>query len=67
MEALCGLCFFLLECVINLDRTGQLGESREYQMGMVRMVCFHVWSSDSDSPHLCQLRAALVGPHCNKH
>jgi hypothetical protein len=48
------------------DRAGQLGESGEYWMGTVRVVYFHVQSSEGGSPCLCQLRTASVGPCCNK-
>jgi hypothetical protein len=41
---------------------GQLGESGEYQMGSVRVVYFHIWSSKGGSPHLCRLRTASVEP-----
>jgi hypothetical protein len=37
------------------DRIGQLGESREYHMGRVRVVYFHIRSSECGSPHLCWL------------
>jgi hypothetical protein len=49
------------------DRAGQLGESGEYWMGRVRVVCFHVQSSEGGSPRLCQLRTVSVGPCCKKH
>jgi hypothetical protein len=49
------------------DRAGQLGESGEYRMGMVRVICFHFQSSEGGSPRLCRLRIASVGSHCNKH
>jgi hypothetical protein len=49
------------------DQVGQLGESGEYQMERVRVICFHVQSSEGGSPHLCQLRTALVVPYCSKH
>jgi hypothetical protein len=39
------------------DRVGKIGESGEYRMERVRVVCFHVWRSQSSSPCLCQLRA----------
>jgi hypothetical protein len=29
---------------------GQLGESGEYRMGRVRVVCSHIWSSEGGSP-----------------
>jgi hypothetical protein len=45
------------------DLMGQLGESVEYQMGRVRVVCFRIWSSEGSSPRLCQLRIASVGPY----
>jgi hypothetical protein len=35
---------------------GQLWKSGEYQMGRVRVVCFHVQSSEGGSSRLCQLR-----------
>jgi hypothetical protein len=59
---LCGLQFLLSKCGTIWDRSGQLGESGEYQMGRVRVVCFHVRSSKGGSPHLCQLRATSFGP-----
>jgi hypothetical protein len=44
------------------DRVGQLGESGEYQMGRVRVVCFHVRSSEGGSSRLYRLGITLVGP-----
>jgi hypothetical protein len=38
------------------DRTEQLEESGEYQMERVRVVCFHVQSSEGGSTHLCRWR-----------
>jgi hypothetical protein len=35
---------------------GQLGESREDRMERLRVVCFHVRSSECGIPRLCQLR-----------
>jgi hypothetical protein len=35
---------------------GQLGESGEYWMGRVRVIYFHVWSSEGGSSCLCQFR-----------
>jgi hypothetical protein len=32
-------------------------------MGMVRVVYFHIQSSEGGSPRLCRLRTASVGPH----
>jgi hypothetical protein len=61
-EVLCGLWFLLSECDTTWDRVGQLGESGEYHMGRVRVVCFHIWSSEGGSPYLCKLRTALVEP-----
>jgi hypothetical protein len=43
------------------DRAGQLGESGEYRMESVRVVCFYVWSSEGGNPLLCRLRTASVG------
>jgi hypothetical protein len=31
-------------------------------MGRVRVVYFHVWSSECGSPHLCRLGTMSVGP-----
>jgi hypothetical protein len=31
-------------------------------MGRLRVVCFHVRSSERSSPHLCQLRAECLAP-----
>jgi hypothetical protein len=36
-------------------------------MERMRVVCFHIWSSEGGSSRLCQLRTASVGPYCNKH
>jgi hypothetical protein len=44
------------------DRTGQLGESGEYRMRRMRVVCFHIRSSEGGSPRLCRLRTASIGP-----
>jgi hypothetical protein len=41
---------------------GQLGESGEYRMGKVRVVCFHVRSSEGGSPRLCRLRTEHLAP-----
>jgi hypothetical protein len=41
---------------------GQLGESGEYQMGRVRVVCFQIWNSEGGSPHLCRLRTDHLAP-----
>jgi hypothetical protein len=49
------------------DRTGQLGESGEYRTRMLRVICFHIQSFEGDSPRLCRLRIASIGPCCNKH
>jgi hypothetical protein len=35
---------------------GQIGESGEYQMERLRVVCFHIRSSEGGSPRLCRLR-----------
>jgi hypothetical protein len=48
-------------------RAGQLGESGEYWMGMLRVVCFHIRSFKGGSPRLCRVRTTSVGPCCNKH
>jgi hypothetical protein len=31
-------------------------------MRMVRVVCFHIQSSEGGSPHLCRLRTDLLAP-----
>jgi hypothetical protein len=41
---------------------GQLGESGEYRMGKVRVVCFHVRSSEGGSPCLCRVRTERLAP-----
>jgi hypothetical protein len=41
---------------------GQLGESGKYRMGRVRVVCFHVQSSEGGSPRLCQLWTDHLAP-----
>jgi hypothetical protein len=46
---------------------GLLGESGEYRMGRVRVVCYDIRSSEGCSPHLCQLRNVSVGSCCIKH
>jgi hypothetical protein len=48
------------------DQVGQLGKSREYQMGRVRVIYFHVQSSEGGNPRLCKLRTVPVGPYFNK-
>jgi hypothetical protein len=53
MEVLCGFWLSLLECVLIWDRARQLGESGEYHMGRLRVVCFYVQSSEGGSPRLC--------------
>jgi hypothetical protein len=32
-------------------------------MGRMRVDYFYVWSSESGSPHLCQLKVASIGPY----
>jgi hypothetical protein len=49
------------------DWAGQLGENRESHMGRVRVVCFHIRSSEGGSPRPCLLRTMSVGPCCIKH
>jgi hypothetical protein len=44
------------------NRARQLGESGEYQMGRVRVICFHVQISEGGSSHLCQLRTSHLAP-----
>jgi hypothetical protein len=44
------------------DRAGQLGRSGECNMGTVRVICFHVRSSEGGSPHLCHLRTMSAEP-----
>jgi hypothetical protein len=41
---------------------GQLGESGEYQTGILRVVCFHIQSSEGGSPRLCRLRTDRLVP-----
>jgi hypothetical protein len=41
---------------------GQLGESGEYWMGKVRVVCFYIQSFEGGSPHLCRLSTDLLAP-----
>jgi hypothetical protein len=31
-------------------------------MRRVRVICFHIWSSEGGSPRLCQLRTTSVEP-----
>jgi hypothetical protein len=62
MEVLCGLWFLFSDRGTILDQVGQLGESGEYPMGSVRVVCFHVQSSEGGSSCLCRLRTMSVGP-----
>jgi hypothetical protein len=49
-------------CGSLLDRAGQLGESGEYRMRRMRVVCFHVRSSEGGSPCLCGLRTDHLAP-----
>jgi hypothetical protein len=44
------------------DRAGQLGESGEYRVGRVRVVCFHIEISEVGSPCLCRLRTDCMAP-----
>jgi hypothetical protein len=44
------------------DRAGQLGKSGEYRTGMLRVDCFHIQSSECDSPRLCRLRTDHLAP-----
>jgi hypothetical protein len=46
----------------NMRPGGQLGESGEYGMGSVRVVCFHFQRSEGGSPRVCLLRIASVEP-----
>jgi hypothetical protein len=41
---------------------GQLGKSGEYWMIRLRVVCFHVRSSECDSPRLYRLRTDRLTP-----
>jgi hypothetical protein len=41
---------------------GQLGRSGEYQMGRLRVVYFHIRSSEGGSPLLCRLRTDRLAP-----
>jgi hypothetical protein len=43
------------------DWAGQLGENGEYWMGRLSVVWIINSELQGDSPHLCQLRPALVG------
>jgi hypothetical protein len=38
------------------------GESRDYQKGRLRMVCFHIQSFKGGSPRLCRLRTDCLTP-----
>jgi hypothetical protein len=49
MVVLCGLCLRRVLVGSMRDRVGQLGESGEYWMGWVRVVYFHIWSSEGGS------------------
>jgi hypothetical protein len=40
----------------------QLGESEEYRMRILRVVCFHIRSFKCGSPYLCQLRIDRLVP-----
>jgi hypothetical protein len=44
------------------NRAGQLGKSGEYQMGRSESGPHDIRSSKGDSPCLCRLRTASVGP-----
>jgi hypothetical protein len=43
------------------DRVGQLGESGDYWMGRLIVVCITNLEFQGGSPRLCQLRPASVG------
>jgi hypothetical protein len=47
---------FIFRLWLNLRLAVQLGESGEYRMGRVRVVYFHVWSSEDGSHHLCLIK-----------
>jgi hypothetical protein len=64
MEVLCGLWFLLSKCGTIWDWVGQLGESGEYRVGSMRMVCFHIRSSEGGSPRLSWLRTNCLAPVC---
>jgi hypothetical protein len=49
-------------CNFMWDQARQLGESGEYMMGRVRVVCFHIWSSEGGSLRLCRLRTECLTP-----
>jgi hypothetical protein len=49
-------------CSFTRDRAGQLGESGEYRMGRLRVVYFHIWSSEGGSSWLCRLRTDRLAP-----
>jgi hypothetical protein len=61
MVVLCGL-FWRLVCGFMLDQAGQLGESGEYQMGRLRVVCFYIRSSEAGSPRLWWLITDHLAP-----
>jgi hypothetical protein len=62
MVVLCGLCYRWVFVGSIRDQAGQLGESREYQMGMSESGPHDIRSSDGGSPHLCRLRTTSVVP-----
>jgi hypothetical protein len=41
---------------------GQLGESGEYQMRKVRVVCFYIQSSKGGCTRLCRLKTDHLAP-----
>jgi hypothetical protein len=44
------------------DQVGQLGESEKYWMKMMRVIYFHIWSSEGGSSRLCRLRIDRLAP-----
>jgi hypothetical protein len=61
IEVLCGFSKMVRNGGIIRDRVGQLGESGDYWMGRLIVVCITNLEFQGGSPRLCQLRPASVG------
>jgi hypothetical protein len=61
MEVICGFSKMTKNIGIIGDLAGQLGESGEYWMGMLRVIWIVNLELQGGSSCLCQLRPASIG------
>jgi hypothetical protein len=52
----------ICSCCLYAGPGKAIGESGEYRMERVRVVYFHIQSSEGGSPRMCRLKTASVGP-----